>query len=215
VKEGWNGYSVLHTAASRVGALEAGFVPGEGGLNTAAMTKPDALDVLFLLGADEVDVPAGAFVVYVGTHGDNGAHRADVILPGAAYTEKSGLYVNTEGRVQMANRASFPPGDAREDWSIFRALSEVLGQKLAYDSLAGLRQVLFAEHPHFARIGQIMPGGPADVRQVSQVQGKIDKAPFRSVVEDFYLTNPIARASAIMAECSALAEARGTMTAAE
>jgi NADH-quinone oxidoreductase subunit G len=215
VKEGWNGYSVLHTAASRVGALEAGFVPGEGGLNTAAMTKPDALDVLFLLGADEVDVPAGAFVVYVGTHGDNGAHRADVILPGAAYTEKSGLYVNTEGRVQMANRASFPPGDAREDWSIFRALSEVLGQKLAYDSLAGLRQALFAEHPHFARIGQIMPGGPADVRQVSQVQGKIDKAPFRSVVEDFYLTNPIARASAIMAECSALAEARGTMTAAE
>jgi NADH-quinone oxidoreductase subunit G len=215
VKEGWNGYSVLHTAASRVGALEAGFVPGEGGLNTAAMTKPDALDVLFLLGADEVDVPAGAFVVYVGTHGDNGAHRAEVILPGAAYTEKSGLYVNTEGRVQMANRASFPPGDAREDWSIFRALSEVLGQKLAYDSLAGLRQVLFAEHPHFARIGQIMPGGPADVRQVSQVQGKIDKAPFRSVVEDFYLTNPIARASAIMAECSALAEARGTMTAAE
>jgi NADH-quinone oxidoreductase subunit G len=215
VKEGWNGYSVLHTAASRVGALEADFVPGEGGLNTAAMTKPDALDVLFLLGADEVDVPAGAFVVYVGTHGDNGAHRADVILPGAAYTEKSGLYVNTEGRVQMANRASFPPGDAREDWSIFRALSEVLGQKLAYDSLAGLRQALFAEHPHFARIGQIMPGGPADVRQVSQVQGKIDKAPFRSVVEDFYLTNPIARASAIMAECSALAEARGTMTAAE
>jgi NADH-quinone oxidoreductase subunit G len=215
VKEGWNGYSVLHTAASRVGALEAGFVPGEGGLNTAAMTKPDALDVLFLLGADEVDVPSGAFVVYVGTHGDNGAHRADVILPGAAYTEKSGLYVNTEGRVQMANRASFPPGDAREDWSIFRALSEVLGQKLPYDSLAGLRQALFAEHPHFARIAQIMPGGPADVRQVSQVQGKIDKAPFRSVVEDFYLTNPIARASAIMAECSALAEARGAITAAE
>ncbi len=214
VKEGWNGYSVLHNAASRVGALEAGFVPSEGGLNTAAMTKDGALDVLFLLGADEVDVPPGAFVVYIGTHGDNGAHRADVILPGAAYTEKSGLYVNTEGRVQMANRANFPPGDAREDWSIFRALSEVLGVKLPYDLLAALRQTLLLEHPHFARIGQIMPGGPADIRQLSQAQGNVDKAPFRSVIDDYYLTNPIARASAVMAECSALAEAR-TMTAAE
>lgn len=214
VKEGWNGYSVLHATASRVGALEVGFVPGEGGLNTAAMTQEGALDVLFLLGADEVDVPPGAFVVYIGTHGDNGAHRADVILPGAAYTEKSGLYVNTEGRVQIANRASFPPGEAREDWSIFRALSEVLGVKLPYDSLAALRQALFREHPHFARIGQIMPGGPADIRQLSQVQGSVDKAPFRSVIDDYYLTNPIARASAVMAECSALAEAR-TMTAAE
>jgi NADH dehydrogenase/NADH:ubiquinone oxidoreductase subunit G len=108
VKEGWNGYSVLHTAASRVGALELGFVPGEGGLNAAAMSEPGALDVAFLLGADEIDVPTGAFVVYIGTHGDNGAHRADVILPGAAYPEKSGLYVNTEGRVQLSNRASLP-----------------------------------------------------------------------------------------------------------
>jgi NADH-quinone oxidoreductase subunit G len=215
VKEGWNGYSVLHTAASRVGALEVGFTPGEGGLNTAAMTKPGALDVLFLLGADEVDVPPGAFAIYIGTHGDNGAHRADVILPGAAYTEKSGLYVNTEGRVQMTNRASFPPGDAREDWAIFRALSEVLGEKLSYDSLTALRQALFREHPHFARIGQIMPGGPADIRELSQAQGKVDSAPFRSVIDDYYLTNPIARASAVMAECSALAEARTTMTAAE
>ena len=151
---------MLHTAASRVGALEIGFVPGEGGLNAAAMAKPGALDVLFLLGADEIDVPPGAFVVYIGTHGDNGAHRADVILPGAAYPEKSGLYVNTEGRVQMANRASFPPGDAREDWSILRALSDVLGAKLPYDSLAALRAALFKERPQLARIGQIVAGRP-------------------------------------------------------
>ena len=110
VKEGWNGFSVLHTAASRVGALEIGFVPGEGGLNAAAMAKPGALDVVFLLGADEIDVPPGAFVVYIGTHGDNGAHRADVILPGAAYPEKSGLYVNTEGRVQTRQPRELPAG---------------------------------------------------------------------------------------------------------
>ncbi len=120
------------------------------------MAKPGALDVLFLLGADEIDVPPGAFVVYIGTHGDSGAHRADVILPGAAYPEKSGIYVNTEGRVQMANRASFPPGDAREDWAILRALSDVLGAKLPYDSLPALRAALFEEHPHLARIGQIV-----------------------------------------------------------
>jgi NADH-quinone oxidoreductase subunit G len=215
VKEGWNGYSVLHSAASRVGALELGFAPLPGALNAAAMAKPGALDVLFLLGADEIDVPPGAFVVYVGTHGDVGAHRADVILPGAAYTEKSGIYVNTEGRVQMANRASFPPGDAREDWAIFRALSDVLGRKLPYDSLPGLRQALFKERPHLARIGQIVPSGPADIRALSAMKGEADKAPFRSVVDDYYLTNPIARASAVMAECSALAESRTTMTAAE
>jgi NADH-quinone oxidoreductase subunit G len=215
VKEGWNGYCVLHTAASRVGALEIGFVPGGGGLNAAAMAQPDALDVLFLLGADEIDVPPGAFVVYVGSHGDTGAHRADVILPGAAYPEKSGIYLNTEGRVQMANRASFPPGEAREDWAICRALSEVLGHKLPYDSLAALRQALFQERPQLARIGQIVPAGPADIRQLSALGGEPGKAPFRSVIEDYYLTNPIARASAVMAECSALAESRAAMTAAE
>jgi NADH-quinone oxidoreductase subunit G len=215
VKEGWNGFCVLHTAASRVGALELGFVPGEGGLSASAMAKSNALDVLFLLGADEVDVPSSAFVVYVGSHGDNGAHRADVILPGAAYPEKSGIYVNTEGRVQMSSRATFPPGDAREDWAIFRALSDVLGVKLPYDSLNGLRQALFRQHPQLQRIGQVMPGGPADVRQLSMLGGDVDKAPFIAAIDDFYLTNPIARASAIMAECSALAEARTTMTAAE
>ncbi len=118
-------------AASRVGGLDLGFVPGEGGLKAAEMATVGTLDVVFLLGADEIDVAPGAFVVYIGTHGDRGAHRADVILPGAAYTEKSGLYVNTEGRVQMAARAAFPPGDAREDWAILRALSDVLGKQAA------------------------------------------------------------------------------------
>ena len=127
---------VLHDTASRVGALDIGFAPGAGGLSAAQMTTFGTLDVLFLLGADEIKVPDGTFVVYIGTHGDRGAHRADVILPGAAYTEKSGIYVNTEGRVQMANRAAFPPGEAREDWAIIRALSDVLGKKLPYDSLA-------------------------------------------------------------------------------
>ena len=159
VKEGWNGFSVLHTSASRVGALEIGFVPGDGGLHTAAMAKEGALDVVFLLGADEMDVPPGAFVVYIGTHGDNGAHRADVILPGAAYPEKSGLYVNTEGRVQISNRASFPPGDAREDWSILRALSDVLGRKLPYNSLPALRQALFKERPNSPASARSWPAG--------------------------------------------------------
>jgi NADH-quinone oxidoreductase subunit G len=215
VKDGWDGYSVLHTAASRVGALEIGFVPGEGGLGAAAMAKPGALDVVFLLGADEIDVQPGAFAVYIGTHGDNGAHRADVILPGAAYTEKTGLYVNTEGRVQMANRASFPPGGAREDWAILRALSELVGAKLPYDSLPALRQALFKERPQLARIGQIVAHGAADVRQLSALSGEFDKSPFRNAIDDFYLTNPIARASAVMAECSALAESRANLTAAE
>jgi NADH-quinone oxidoreductase subunit G len=215
VKDGWDGYSILHTAASRVGALEIGFVPGEGGLGAAAMAKPGALDVVFLLGADEIDVQPGAFAVYIGTHGDNGAHRADVILPGAAYTEKTGVYVNTEGRVQMANRASFPPGGAREDWAILRALSELVGAKLPYDSLPALRQALFKERPQHARIGQIVAHGAADVRQLSALSGEFDKSPFRNAIDDFYLTNPIARASAVMAECSALAESRANLTAAE
>jgi NADH-quinone oxidoreductase subunit G len=149
VKDGWNGFNVLHTEAALVGALDLGFVPGEGGLDTAAMLKSGALDVLFLLGVDEVVVPEGAFVVYQGTHGDAGAHRADVILPGAAFTEKSAIYVNAEGRVQMTNRASFPPGEAREDWAILRALSAVLGKVLPFDTLAQARKELFAAHPHF------------------------------------------------------------------
>ena len=125
------------------------------------MAKAGALDVAFLVGADEITVEPGAFVVYIGSHGDRGAHRADVILPGAAYTEKSGTYVNTEGRVQMADRAAFPPGDAREDWAIFRALSGVLGQALPFDSLGALRSQLYAAHPHFAGMDEIAPADGA------------------------------------------------------
>src|SRR5207245_10413765 len=128
-----------------------------GGHSTAQIATFGTLDVLFLLGADEIRMPDGTFVVYIGTHGDSGAHRADVILPGAAYTEKSGIYVNTEGRVQMANRAAFPPGDAREDWAILRALSAVAGHKLPYDSLAQLRTALFRDFPHLQRIGEVAP----------------------------------------------------------
>ena len=214
VKDGWNGYSVLHTAASRVGAFDIGFAPGMGGLRAGDMAKAGALDVLFLLGADEIDVQPGAFVVYIGTHGDDGAHRADVILPGAAYTEKSGIYVNTEGRVQMANRAAFPPGEAREDWAIIRALSDVISKKLPYDSLAGLRQALFKAYPHLMRIDQIEVGKASDVKALAGKGGSVDKAAFKPGIEDFYLTNPIARASAVMAECSRLASGQ-MLTAAE
>jgi NADH-quinone oxidoreductase subunit G len=215
VKDGWNGYGVLHSAAARVGALDLGFVPGQGGLSTAKMIAAGALDVVFLLGVDEFDVAPGAFVIYIGTHGDRGATRADVVLPGAAYPEKSAVYVNTEGRVQMATRASFPPGDAREDWAILRALSDVLGRKLPYDSLAALRLALFKAHPHLQRIGQIAPGDAADLSRLAGLGGAVDKTALRSSVSEFYFTNPIARASAIMAECAALAEGRATMTAAQ
>ncbi|MCP8895583.1 NADH-quinone oxidoreductase subunit NuoG [Shinella daejeonensis] len=200
----WNGLAVLHTAAARVGGLDLGFVPGEGGLAAADMLT--GTDVLFLLGADEMDFSAkSAFTVYIGSHGDNAAHVADVILPGATYTEKSGLWVNTEGRVQMGNRAGFAPGDAREDWAIVRALSDVLGRKLPFDSLAELRAALYAAHPHFAATDEIAPGDPADLSALAKKGGKMDDSGFASPIKDFYLTNPIARASAVMAECSALA----------
>jgi NADH-quinone oxidoreductase subunit G len=138
-----------------------------------------------------------------------------VVLPGAAYPEKSAIYVNTEGRVQMAARASFPPGDAREDWAILRALSDPLGKRLPYDSLAALRQALYQAHPHFLRVGQIAAADPGDLRKVASLGGAADKAPFRSGVENFYFTNPIARCSAVMAECAAIAEGRANLTAAE
>jgi NADH-quinone oxidoreductase subunit G len=152
-----------------------------------------------------MDAIGGAFTVYIGTHGDAGAHRADVILPGSAYTEKSGTYVNTEGRVQMTNRAGFAPGEAREDWAILRALSDVLGRKLPFDSLAQLRAKLYAEHPHLAAIDRIATADPAALAKAARLGGRLGKATFVSPVKDFYLTNPIARASAVMAECSALA----------
>ncbi len=202
----WNGFAVLHTAAARVGGLDIGFVPGEGGRTAAEILETSS--VLFLLGADELDMKkaADAFVVYIGTHGDAGAHRADVILPGAAYTEKSGTYVNTEGRVQQTNRAGFAPGEAKEDWAILRALSDVLGKKLPFDSLAQLRARLYAEHPHFALVDEIVPSDAGAVAAAAKLGGRLSKAAFASPVKDFYLTNPIARASAVMAECSALAQ---------
>ena len=202
IKDGWNGFAVLHDTASRVGALDIGFASG---LTAAQMTTFGTLDVLFLLGADEVKVPDGTFVVYIGTHGDAGAHRADVILPGAAYTEKSAIYVNTEGRVQIAGRASFPPGEAREDWAIIRALSEALGRKLPWDSQTALRQAIFKAAPHLMRVDQIEAGKADDIKTLAGKGGNVEKTPFKSAVDDFYLTNPIARASAVMAECSRLA----------
>ena len=206
VREGWNGWNVLHTAAARVGGLDLGFVPGAGGKTAREMTAAGALDTLFLLGADELDLSAtDAFVVYLGTHGDAGAHRADVILPGAAYTEKSGLYVNTEGRVQRGERAVFPKGEAREDWAILRALAERLGVRLGYDTLDQLRDRLFADHPTFGRI-DFAPGSIPTALDLSAlgVAGEVSPAPFASPVKAFHLTNPIARASVTMAECAAL-----------
>ena len=207
VKDGWNGFNVLHSAASRVGGLDLGFVPGEGGLDALSMVKSGALDLILNLGADEIEIEPGAFVVYIGTHGDRGAHRADVILPGAAYTEKSGVYVNTEGRPQFADRAVFPPGEAREDWAILRALSERIGAKLPYDSLTGLRAALAKAHPHLVRYGQVTPADASALAAVAS-SGTVGSEPFVSPIHDFYLTNPIARASRVMAECSALASGR-------
>ena len=218
VKDGWNGFNILHTAAARAGGLDLGFMPGAGGLDAAAMAA-GGVDVLFNLGADEIDIApesqgSGAFVIYQGTHGDKGAHRADVILPGAAYTEKSGTYVNTEGRVQMTNRAAFPPGEAREDWAILRALSDALGQRLPFDSMQGLRAALYAAHPHFAALGQIAAADAAAVTVLASLGGAPQTSAFANAVGDFHLTNPIARASATMAECSALAR-KTTRQAAE
>ncbi|MEN0042117.1 MAG: molybdopterin-dependent oxidoreductase, partial [Pseudomonadota bacterium] len=205
IRDDWNGFNVLHSAAARVGGLDLGFVPGEEGRNTAAMIRET--DVLILLGADELDMTArksGSFTIYVGHHGDVGAHHADVILPGAAYTEKSGTWVNTEGRVQMGNRAAFPPGEAREDWAILRALSDRLGKTLPFDSLAQLRGKLYEVHPHFMELDEVPEiGGEGDfLDKLAERGGATTKEPFLSPIDDFYLTNPIARASKVMAECS-------------
>ena len=208
IKDGWNGFNVLQGAASRVGGLDLGLVPGEGGLDALAMVKAGAMDVILNLGADEIDIEPGAFVVYIGSHGDKGAHRADVILPGAAYTEKTGTYVNTEGRPQFAERAVFPPGDAREDWAILRALSEAVGARLPYDSAAQLRAAVAAAHPHLARIDAVAPADAAPLAALAAAGGALGSAPLTSWVKDFYFTNPIARASRVLAECSALAKAR-------
>jgi NADH-quinone oxidoreductase subunit G len=203
VREGWNGWNVLHTVAGRVGGLDLGFLPSEGGMDTAAMVTSGSLETLILLGADEVDVPAGAFVVYIGSHGDKGANRADLILPSAAYTEKNATYVSTEGRVQQGRRAVFPKGDAREDWAIWRAVSAMVGNVLPYDNLTALRAKMMADAPSFA--GQDYAPAHATPLNLKLIgtAGEADAAPFKSPISDFYLTNPIARASEVMAECSA------------
>ena len=208
--EGWNGFAMLHNAAGRVGGLDIGFTPHADGVCSAdqiAAAGRGEIDVVFLLGADEFDTKAmgKAFVVYIGTHGDRGAHRADVILPAATYTEKSATYVNTEGRVQMTERAVFPPGDAREDWAIIRALSAALGKTLSFNSLNELRAAIYAEFPHLARIDQILPGNAAALGKLAKAIVKTRQASFASPVTEFYLTNPIARASAVMGECAQLA----------
>ena len=193
-----SGLLVLHTAAGRVGAMDVGCTT-TGGVAAAL----DGSDVVYNLGADEIDVPDGAFVIYQGSHGDRGAHRADVILPAAAWTEENGLFVNTEGRPQLAFRASFPPGEAKENWAILRALSAQTGTVLPYDSLAALRRTLVDAHPHLEMI-DVVPENEA----VSLAQGKLGDGSFASPIEDHYLVNPITRASALMADLSARAKAR-------
>jgi len=194
VRDGWNGYNMLHTQASRVGALSLGFVEG-----TEETWK--TVDALYLLGADEMPVEnihPKAFVVYQGHHGDKAALRADVILPGAAYTEKNATYVNIEGRVQTARQAVFPPGEAREDWKIIRALSELLGKKLPYDTLTQVRQRLVKENPLFGNVDVAQPAAWASFGK----DGKPERAPFTLPIHNFYMTDPISRSSKTMAECT-------------
>jgi NADH-quinone oxidoreductase subunit G len=209
VHEGWNGWSVLHTGASHVGALDLGFAPKSGSLTAAQMVaaaNDGKLDTLLLLGADEGPLPekGKATVIYIGTHGDAGAHIADIILPGAAYAEKNATWVNTEGRVQYGRRAAYPKGDAREDWSILRALSAVMGKTLPYDSLAALRAKMIADHPTFGAVDYAPGGADAGAFDPAAVgaEGTLSAVSFQTSVRDFYLTNPVARASRTMAECS-------------
>jgi NADH-quinone oxidoreductase subunit G len=210
VKENWNGFNILHTAAGRAGALDVCALPSDGGRNTRAMMDAAGageLDLLILAGADELDlsnVGDNTYVIYMGTHGDQGAHRADLILPGAAYTEKSVTYVNTEGRPQITTRATFPPGDAKEDWAILRALSEQLGVTQPWNNMSELRRAMYAAAPHLAAVDQIAAADSAMLSELRHGEGKASNAPFASPIRDFYMTNPIARASRIMADCSAL-----------
>ncbi len=218
IKEDWAGFGVLHTAAGRVGALDTGFVPGEGGRDTAAMLG-GGMDTIVLLGADEVDLSqiGKAKVIYVGSHGDAGAHKADIILPCAAYTEMAATYVNTEGRVQLTRRAVQPKGEAREGWAIFRALSDVMSRTLPYDSAEALRTQMREENPVFAGLG-FAPGesGAEALKARIETSDTLAAArPFASAIQDFYLTNPIARASRTMAECSMQKQGLETAVAAE
>ena len=200
----WNGFNVLHTAAARVGGLDIEFVPGLGGYDVAGMqaqARAGNIEVIYLLGADEINMDGfgDAFVVYQGHHGDAGAHRADVVLPGAAYTEKPGIYVNTEGRVQIASRATFPPGEAREDWAIIRALSGELGVPLDFDNLEDLRAKLRKKYPSMLALDTLSSSAWHDF---SPRSGDLSPTGLTSVISNFYMTNSITRASETMAKCS-------------
>jgi len=214
----WNGFNVLHTAAARAAGLDVGFVPAEGGRDLAGILQPD-MQVVYLLGADECDLGAsgGAFTVYQGSHGDRGAARADVILPGAAYTEKAVTYVNTEGRAQQTLKAAFAPGQAKEDWTIVRALSAHAGKTLAYDDLGALRAAMYKTAPQLAALDTLETRAMSGLGMLAKLFGPLSPEPFAPAIEDFYLTNPVARASAVMAGMSALvASARkGALKAAE
>ena len=207
---GWNGFNILHAAASRVAALDLGFLPRDGGRDLAGIVdgaQKGEIDFLYLLGADEFDVAhlGRAFIVYQGSHGDAGAHNADVILPGAAYTEKEGTYVNFEGRVQQAGRAAFPPGEAKEDWTILRALSDVLGARLPYDNRPALLKALVADVTHFAdlAVAPVHADTKPSTWEGIGLAGPLDiSVPVGHAIADYYLTNPIARSSETMALCS-------------
>ncbi len=203
-RDGWNGFNVLQHAASRVGALDLGFVPAQGGKNIAeifAGAQKGDIKFVYLLGADEFDMAllGKAFVVYQGHHGDDAAHRADVVLPGAAYTEKEATYVNLEGRVQRTHRAVFPKGEAREDWVILRMLSDVVGKPLPYSSLSDLRARMVKIAPHFAQVGKIVAASPSTTSAASV---DISSVPLEIFITNFYMTDPISRASKTMGECT-------------
>jgi NADH-quinone oxidoreductase subunit G len=205
IRDDWNGFNVLHTAAARVGGLDLGLVPGQGGRDVAGIlagAETGEIEVVFLIGADELDTSrlGKAFVIYQGHHGDRGATAADVILPGAAYTEKNASYVNTEGRLQRAKLAVFPPGQAKEDWKILRALSEVLGITVPLDTLGQVRARMAEIAPSLGVVDRIATAPWGAFGRA----GELDRAAFVSPIADFYLTNPISRASAVMQECSAL-----------
>ncbi|MDP6259527.1 MAG: NADH-quinone oxidoreductase subunit NuoG [Rhodospirillales bacterium] len=198
ISDGWNGFNVLHTAASRVGGLDLGFTPDEGGADIKEIIS-GGMDVVYLLGADEIDMTAldNTFVIYQGHHGDAGAHRADVILPGAAYTEKNATYVNLEGRVQRTQLASFPVGEAKEDWAILRALSAELGQTLAFDSLAELRERMTTATPSLGNVDEIAAAEWGEFG----AEGAMNSDAFTNPIDNFFMTDPISRASLTMAEC--------------
>ncbi len=198
VEKSGSKFLILHTAASRVGALDIGAVA-----NGDIKAEIANAEVIYNLGADEIELPDSAFVIYQGSHGDRGAHRADIILPAAAYTEENGIFVNTEGRTQLSNRANFPPGEAKENWAIFRALSEELGKRLPFDNLNQLRTLLTELHPVLQQVDEV----PINEWKPLKI-GKLIEKDFMNYVDDFYLTNPIARASTVMAELSASAKAR-------